>query len=72
MQHEELKRIENEKTAVKKVTSTQDYTEKRGPNPGSNNGLEAKISKGGTRIRLTMDSEKIPPLPTRVSLQGRT
>ena len=32
---EELKRIENEKTAERKVTFTQDYNKKRGPNHGS-------------------------------------
>ena len=37
-----------------------------------NNGLEAKISKEETRTTTTMDSGEIPPLPTRVSLQGPT
>ena len=32
---EELKRIENERTAEKKVTFTQDYNKKRGPDHGS-------------------------------------
>ena len=32
---EELKRIENERTAEKKVTFTQDYNKKRGPDDGS-------------------------------------
>ena len=32
---EELKRIENERTAEKKVTFTQDYNKKRGPSHGS-------------------------------------
>ena len=32
---EELKRIENERTAEKRVTFTQDYNKKRGPNHGS-------------------------------------
>ena len=32
---EELKRIENERTAEKKVTFTQDYNKKRGPDQGS-------------------------------------
>ena len=37
-----------------------------------NNGIEAKISKGGTRNALTMDSGEIRPLPIRVSLHGQT
>ena len=37
-----------------------------------NNGLEAKVSKGGTRITLTMSSGEVPPLPIRVSLEGQT
>ena len=32
---EEIKRIENERTAEKKVTFTQDYNKKRGPSHGS-------------------------------------
>ena len=35
IRNEELKRIENEKTAEKKVTFTQDYNKKRGPDHGS-------------------------------------
>ena len=35
MRDEELKRIENERTAEKKVTFTQDYIRKRGPDHGS-------------------------------------
>ena len=35
MRDEELKRIENEKSAEKKVTFTQDYNKKRGPDHGS-------------------------------------
>ena len=35
MRDEELKRIENERTAEKKVTFTQDYNKKRGPYHGS-------------------------------------
>ena len=34
-------------------------------------GLEARISKGGARTTLTMDSEEIPPLLTRVCLPGQ-
>ena len=37
-----------------------------------NNRLEAKISKGETRISLTIDLEKLPLLPTRISLQDQT
>ena len=39
---------------------------------GQNNGLEAKIFKGGTRITLKVDSGESPPLPIRVSLYGQT
>ena len=35
IRHEELKRIENERTAEKKVTFTQDYNKKRAPDHGS-------------------------------------
>ena len=35
IREEELKRIENERTAEKKVTYTQDYNKKRGPDHGS-------------------------------------
>ena len=37
-----------------------------------NNGLEAKISEGGTRISLTINLEKPPLWPTRISLQDQT
>ena len=37
-----------------------------------NNGREAKIFKGETRISLKIDLEKLPLLPTRISLQNQT
>ena len=37
-----------------------------------NNELEAKISKEGTRTTITMDLGGIPPLPTKIALQGQT
>ena len=37
MRDEEVKRLQNEATAEKKVTLTQDYTERRGPSHGSEN-----------------------------------
>ena len=37
-----------------------------------NNGLEAKISKEGTRTTITTDLRENPPLPIRNSLQGPT
>ena len=36
-----------------------------------NNGPEAKISKGETRILLTIDLGELPLLPTRISLQDQ-
>ena len=36
-----------------------------------NNGREAKIFKGETRISLKIDLEKLPLLPTRISLQNQ-
>ena len=68
LRDEELRRTQNERTAEEHVTLTQDYNKKRGPD----HGLEAKISKGGTRITLQMDSGEIPPIPIRVSLRGQT
>ena len=37
-----------------------------------NNGLEVMISKEETRTLLTIDLGRVPPLPTRTSLQDQT
>ena len=62
MRDEELKRIENERTAEKKVTFTQHYNKK----------LEAETSNEETAAILKIDLGKIPPLNIRITLQGQT
>ena len=69
---EELKRIENEGTAEKKVMFTQDYKKNEDQTMDQKKGQVARISKGGTGITLTMDSGETPPLTIRSSPQGQT
>ena len=68
---EELKRIENERTAEKKVTFTQDYNKNEDQILDQSNGLEAKISREETRTTIMMDLGEIPPPLSRISLQGQ-
>ena len=72
IRNEELKRIENERTAEKKVTFTQDYKKNEDQIMDQNNGLEAKISKGETRIFLTIGLGEHLLLPTRISFPDQT
>ena len=67
---EELKRIENERTA-EKVAFTQDYKKNEEQIMDQNNGLESKISKEETRTLPTIDSGEVPLMPTRISLQDQ-
>ena len=56
---EELKRIENKRTAEKKVTFTQDYNENEDRIMDQSNGLEAKVSKEEITIEIMTDLQKI-------------
>ena len=67
---EELKRIENERTAEKKRTFTQDYKKNEKQTMDRNNGLEAKTCKEDIRTTITMNLGEIPPLPIRIYLRG--
>ena len=69
---EELKRIENERTAEKKSPSLKTITKNEDQIMDQNNGLEAKISKGETRILLATDLGEHLLLPTRIYLQDQT
>ena len=69
---EELKRIENERTAEKKVTFTQDYKKNEDQAMDQNNGLEAKISKEETRTLPMIDSGEVPLIASKISLHDPT
>ena len=69
---EELKRLENKRTAEKRSRLFRTTTRNENQTMDQNNGLETNISKEETRTILTMDSGGIPPLLIRVSLQGQT
>ena len=69
---EELKRIENERTAEKKVTFTQDYNKNGDQTMDQNNGLEAKISKEETRTLPKIDPGEVPLMASETSLQDQT
>ena len=62
---EELKRIENERTAEKKSPLPKTTTKNEDQTMDQNNGLEAKFSKEETRI----DSGEVPLIATKNSLQ---
>ena len=66
---EELKRIENERTAEKKVTFTQDYNKKRGPDQGSEQWTRGQDFQRRTRILPMIDSGEVPLITTKISLQ---
>ena len=69
---EELERMENEKTAEKKVTFTQGYKKNEERTMDQNNAPEAKISKEETRRFLTIDLGEVSLLLIKTSLQGPT
>ena len=69
---EEMKRIENERTAEKKSLLLRITTKNEDQIMDQNNGLEAKTSKGETRILLTIDLGEHLLLPTGISLQDQT
>ena len=73
---EELKRIENEKTDEKKVTFTQDYNKKRGPDHGSEQWTRGqdfqRRNQNFTNDRFRRDSGEVRLMPTRISLQDPT
>ena len=46
MRYEEIKKLQNEATAEKKVTFTQDYNKRRGPSHGSGNWAERTDTNG--------------------------
>ena len=68
----ELKRIENERTAEKKVTFTQDYNKNEDQTMDQNNGLEAKITEEENRTLTTIGLREVSLMPTRVSLEDPT
>ena len=70
---EEVRRIENKKAAEKKVTFTQDYNKKRGPDHGSEQWTRVQIfQKKEIRTTLTMDFGEKPLLLIRISLRDQT
>ena len=46
MRDEEIKKLQNQATAEKKVTFTQDYNKRRGPSHGSGNGTGRNDGNG--------------------------
>ena len=69
---EELKRIENERTAEKKSPLLRITTKNEYQTMDQNNGLEVRISREETRTLPTLDLGEVPLMPTRVSLQEPT
>ena len=69
---EELKRIENERSAEKKVILPKIITKNEDETIDWSNGLEAKNSKEETTTIITMGLREIPPIITRISLQDQT
>ena len=69
---EELKRIEDGRTAEEKVKFNQGYNKNKDQTMDQINALAAKTSKGETRNTLTMDSREIPPQLIRISLPDQT
>ena len=69
---EELKRIENERTAEKKVTFTQDYKKNEDQTMDQNNGLEAKIFQDETRTLTMIDSGEVQLIATKIFLRDPT
>ena len=69
---EELRRIENERTAERKVTYTQDYKKIEDLTMDQNIGLEAKISREDTRTILPIDLGEIPALLIRTFPRGQS
>ena len=68
----ELKRIENERVAQKKVTVTQDYKKNEDQIMDQNNGPEAKIFKQEARTLTTTDLGAVLLLLTRTFLRDIT
>ena len=68
---EELKRIENERTAEKKVTFTQDYNKKRRPDHGSEQWTRGQDFEWRNQNYNNDGSRRKLPLPTRVSRPGQ-
>ena len=69
---EELKRIENERTAEKKVTLPKITTKNEDQTMDQNNGLEAKIFKDETRTLAMIDSGEVHLIATKISLLDPT
>ena len=69
---EELKRIQNERTAEKKSLLLGVKTKNEDETMDQNNGLAAKISKGETRVLLTIGFAEHLLLSTRIFLQDQT
>ena len=69
---EELKRIENERTAEKKVTFTQDYNKKRGPDHGSEQWARDQDFQNETRTLAMIDSGEVHLIATKISLRDPT
>ena len=71
MRDENLKRIGNDRTTEKKVTSTQDYNKNRGPDNGSEQCTRGQDFKRRDQNYKNDGFRKNSPLTTRVSLQGQ-
>ena len=69
---EELKRIESERTAEKRVTFTQSTTRNEDHTMDRNNGPQVRISKEETTTIITTGSGEMPPIIIRISLQDQT
>ena len=69
---EELKRIENERTAEKKVTFTQDYNKKRGPAHGSEQWTRGQDFQRKNQNFTNDDSGEVLLMTTKISLQDPT
>ena len=69
---EELKRIENERTAEKKVTFTQDYNKKRGPDHGSEQWARGQDLQRRNQNFSNDRFRRIPLIATKISRQDPT
>ena len=72
LRDQELKPLENERTAERKVTFTQDYNKKRGPDHGSEQWARGQDFQKRNQNYNNKGSWRNSPLPIIVSLQGQT
>ena len=67
-----MKRIENERTAEKKVTFTKDYNKKRGPDHGTEQWTRGQDFQRRNQNFTTIDLGEHLLLPTRIFRQDQT